>query len=308
MIKSYAKINIGLKVLEKRKDGFHDIDSYFHIIDLYDEIYPSATESRCLSVAIEGNAGYLDRGLDIMEKAAIAFSKATGLVFSLDVRIKKRIPSKAGLGGGSSNGAAILKYLNEYFSHPLDEKGLADVALSVGSDLPFFISGLSAARVQGRGELISPCGLLTGDVDLFLPSFFETTSMVLIMIGKYARSCRGWNITLQSMNTSAPVAENQKQFTSVPRKKTLRPNEKTMILCLGMVTRPRIYTRMAVRPPLTLCITPRVPSSPMSFITRMAGAVTRKPCTMPFRAERQSILFHSLSKRPYRNLDFSGFT
>lgn len=188
MIKSYAKINIGLKVLEKRKDGFHDIDSYFHLIDLYDEIYPSATESRCLSVAIEGNAGYLDRGLDIMEKAAIAFSKATGLVFSLDVRIKKRIPSKAGLGGGSSNGAAILKYLNEYFSHPLDEKGLADVALSVGSDLPFFISGLSAARVQGRGELIYPCGLLTGDVDLFLPSFFVETSEAYAKLDTFDRS------------------------------------------------------------------------------------------------------------------------
>ena len=188
MIKSYAKINIGLKVLKKRPDGFHDIDSYFHLIALYDEIYPEIYESDELSVAIEGNSIYLDKGMDIMEKAARAFSYASGKTFDLKIKINKNIPSKAGLGGGSSNGAAILKYLNACFSKPLSDDALFNLSLSVGSDLPFFISGFSSARVGGKGELLRPSGLLKGEVDLFIPSYFKETSEAYAQLDTFDRS------------------------------------------------------------------------------------------------------------------------
>lgn len=188
MIRSYAKINIGLKVLEKRADGYHDIDSYFHLIDLYDEIYPQLEKSAETKVEIAGNEGYLDKGRDIMEKAALAFSEKSGITFSLKIRIRKNIPSKAGLGGGSSNGAAILKYLNTQFSNPLSSSELIALSLSVGSDLPFFVSGFSAARVRGRGEMVEEVSPLDLPVDLFIPSFSVDTSEAYYKLDTLDRS------------------------------------------------------------------------------------------------------------------------
>ena len=188
MIRSYAKINIGLKVLEKRADGYHDIDSYFHLIDLCDEIYPQLEKSAETKVEIAGNEGYLDKGRDIMEKAALAFSEKSGITFSLKIRIRKNIPSKAGLGGGSSNGAAILKYLNTQFSNPLSSSELIALSLSVGSDLPFFVSGFSAARVRGRGEMVEEVSPLDLPVDLFIPSFSVDTSEAYYKLDTLDRS------------------------------------------------------------------------------------------------------------------------
>ena len=188
MIRSYAKINIGLKVLEKRADGYHDIDSYFHLIDLCDEIYPQLEKSAETKVEIAGNEGYLDKGRDIMEKAALAFSEKSGITFSLKIRIRKNIPSKAGLGGGSSNGAAILKYLNTQFSNPLSSSELIALSLSVGSDLPFFVSGFSAARVRGRGAMVEEVSPLDLPVDLFIPSFSVDTSEAYYKLDTLDRS------------------------------------------------------------------------------------------------------------------------
>lgn len=187
-IRSYAKINIGLKVLDKREDGFHNIDSYFHLIDLHDDIYLDLKDSSETVISIDGNKDYLDRGKDIMEKAALAFSKKTGISFTLLINIEKHIPSKAGLGGGSSNGSSILKYLNERFCNPLSMDELLDLSLSIGSDLPFFITGFSAARVKGRGEVVKEVPSLKGDVDLFVPSFSQDTKDAYYKLDNSVRS------------------------------------------------------------------------------------------------------------------------
>ena len=188
ILKSYAKVNIGLRILQKREDGYHNIDSYFHLIDLYDEIAVSVKPSNELVIRIKGNDGYLDKGMDIMEKAARVFSKETGHVFSLSISIKKNIPSKAGLGGGSSNGAAVLRFLNRCYCECLSDERLMMLALSVGSDLPFFISGLRSARVMGRGEIIKPCSLLSGIIDLYCPSFYSQTSEAYAKLDTLDRS------------------------------------------------------------------------------------------------------------------------
>ena len=188
ILKSYAKVNIGLRILQKREDGYHNIDSYFHLIDLYDEIAVSVKPSNELVIRIKGNDGYLDKGMDIMEKAARVFSKETGHVFSLSISIKKNIPSKAGLGGGSSNGAAVLRFLNRCYCECLSDERLMMLALFVGSDLPFFISGLRSARVMGRGEIIKPCSLLSGIIDLYCPSFYSQTSEAYAKLDTLDRS------------------------------------------------------------------------------------------------------------------------
>lgn len=188
MLKAYAKINIGLRVLEKREDGYHDIDSYFHLIDLYDEIHPVLEKSDKTSVVITGNDGYLEKGMDIMEKAARAFSERTGISFHLSLEISKRIPSKAGLGGGSSDGAAVLTYLNREFGSPLKMDELLSLALFVGSDIPFFITGYRAAHVRGRGEYITEVSPLEGKVDLFFPEFSSPTSEAYYKLDTFDRS------------------------------------------------------------------------------------------------------------------------
>ena len=153
--KAYGKVNIGLKVGGKREDGYHDIDSYFLLIPFFDELSFSLEDGK-YSVDIEGNQGYLAEGkTDIMEKAAGIYSEATGLEFSLNIEIKKHIPDKAGLGGGSSDAASVLLFLNGLFK-ALDEKSLLELSSKVGADVPFFVSKAKLARVKGIGDIIQP--------------------------------------------------------------------------------------------------------------------------------------------------------
>ena len=148
-----AKINIGLVVGDKRLDGFHNLDSYFMRTSLSDEIWYEIDESNELSISIEGNESYLELGaVDLMEKAARNVYEAVKKPFSIHLRIEKNIPTKAGLGGGSSDAAAVVVLLSSYFNLSLDD--MLSIGESVGSDVPFFITGLSCARVGGRGDII----------------------------------------------------------------------------------------------------------------------------------------------------------
>ena len=154
-IKAYAKVNIGLKVGKKRSDGYHDIDSYFLRIPFFDEITLSLEEGD-YQVVIKGNEDYLEKGkTDIMEKAARLYSEKTGKRFSLFIEIEKHIPEKAGLGGGSSDAASVLLFLNRYYKC-LDKQELILLAKSVGADVPFFVSEAILARINGIGEIVLP--------------------------------------------------------------------------------------------------------------------------------------------------------
>lgn len=166
--RAYGKINIGLKVGSKRSDGYHDIDSYFMRIPFYDEIFLSLEEGD-FKTRIKGNEGYLEKGkLDIMEKAALVYSKATGHSFSLDITIDKNIPTQAGLGGGSADASSVLLFLNSYFK-ALNKEELISLSKEVGADVPFFTSGATLAHVEGIGETITPLNysLPYGYISLF---------------------------------------------------------------------------------------------------------------------------------------------
>ncbi len=153
-LEAQAKINIGLIVGGKRSDGFHDIETIMVRIPLADIIHAECRASSALSVDIAGNGGYLKSGMDLMEKAARAFSADASIPFSLSLSIEKHIPAESGLGGGSSDAAAVLDYLNAFFSFPLTRQELMKLAGSVGSDVPFFVSGYRSAFVTGRGDIV----------------------------------------------------------------------------------------------------------------------------------------------------------
>ncbi|UTC46008.1 4-(cytidine 5'-diphospho)-2-C-methyl-D-erythritol kinase [Treponema vincentii] len=150
---AYAKINIHLKVLAKREDGFHNLESIFQRISIAD--YLSITRSNDLHGCTVESPLLPLPAENTLTKAWTVFSGATGIDTGIAVRLIKNLPAGSGLGAGSSDAAALLKAVNELFAMPLSNAELTELALQVGSDVPFFLSG-NAGVVTGRGEVFKP--------------------------------------------------------------------------------------------------------------------------------------------------------
>lgn len=155
VIKSPAKINIGLNIIRKREDGFHDLETIFYPLLLSDEIEMEKADSFRFEsnskLLIQINNNLIIRSKEILEK----FS---GKKFNVKVFLEKRIPIGAGLGGGSSNAAATLKALIKLFNLKIQRNDLYDLALKLGSDVPFFLNPLPCFA-ESRGEIITPVHL-----------------------------------------------------------------------------------------------------------------------------------------------------
>jgi 4-diphosphocytidyl-2C-methyl-D-erythritol kinase len=153
-----AKINLSLKVLGRRSDGFHEIETFIAPISLCDEIKVEKRSGR-KGIAFRCDDPSVPKGEDnIVVRAATLFFKETKITNSISIALKKRIPHGAGLGGGSSDAASTLMALSELFDTNLPREALAKMAEAIGSDVPFFIFQ-SAAVCKGRGELVSPTKL-----------------------------------------------------------------------------------------------------------------------------------------------------
>lgn len=162
---SYAKVNLFLQVLNKRADRYHNIVSLFQAVDLADTLDFELQSEPGVVIEIHGRMTDLPIGTDnLIAKAYSALAKDFSFDKGLKVRIDKRIPIGAGLGGGSSNAATTLLASNTLFDLKLSEEKLNLYALSLGSDVPFFLSS-GQAMVRGRGELIEQVALPT---DYFL--------------------------------------------------------------------------------------------------------------------------------------------
>ena len=150
-----AKINLSLRILGKRADGYHELETLMAPISLADEIEVShAHTSIPGSITLTCNDPSLPTGPEnLCVKAARAFQQATGLNESIAITLLKRIPHGAGLGGGSSDAAAVLRGMNELFDEPLVFEELHQLATGLGSDVPFFLDK-KPAWCRGRGELL----------------------------------------------------------------------------------------------------------------------------------------------------------
>jgi 4-diphosphocytidyl-2-C-methyl-D-erythritol kinase len=144
-----AKVNLTLEVLGPRADGYHELASVFATVDLRDRV--RVAPWRELDVRIAPPVG-ASPGDDLASRAVRALADASGRPPLAHVRVRKRIPVASGLGGGSSDAGAVLRGLARAWR--LDGVDLTPVAMQVGSDVPFFVSGASYALVRGRGELI----------------------------------------------------------------------------------------------------------------------------------------------------------
>ncbi len=143
-----AKINLSLEVVGRRADGYHELRSIFATIDLSDRV--RIAPARTLDVRIRPDVG-ASGGDDLASRAVRAMAAAAGRAPAAYVRIRKRIPVAAGLGGGSTDAGAVLRGLAVLWRFADD---LVPVAASVGSDVPFFVCGAPFAAVSGRGEVI----------------------------------------------------------------------------------------------------------------------------------------------------------
>jgi 4-diphosphocytidyl-2-C-methyl-D-erythritol kinase len=158
-IESFAKINRDLRIVGKRKDGFHELDTVFQTVDLtdtltFERVEKGAGTAAGVSLAVEGADLPVD-GHNLVLRAATALRERFDVLHGARIHLSKKIPVGGGLGGGSSNAAATLTALTELWNVRATPEDLAALAASLGSDAPFFLLG-GRARGRGRGEVLTP--------------------------------------------------------------------------------------------------------------------------------------------------------
>lgn len=172
---SYAKINLGLRVVGKRPDGYHNLESIFQEISLCDEIVFQEWDR--LVIETDHPTLAVDE-YNLCHRAYRLLADEYGLKRGVKIIIKKKIPLGAGLGGGSSNAAISLKALAEIFQLDLTVSEFLKLATRLGSDVPFFILG-KTALVKGRGEVVIPISFLQDyQICLVYPGFQISTAQI----------------------------------------------------------------------------------------------------------------------------------
>lgn len=154
--KAYAKINLYLDVCDLRPDGYHNIESLMQQVSLCDTVTVSRLDEGCgISIACTDPAVPTD-GKNIVHKCAVRFFEHFGIEnYSISIHIEKNIPSCGGLAGGSTDGAAVLKLLNQLYGTNADEGTLCEIGVKVGADIPFCVMG-GTCVCRGIGEILTP--------------------------------------------------------------------------------------------------------------------------------------------------------
>lgn len=154
---SPAKLNLTLRVLGPRPDGFHALESLVAHINLCDTITATAHEDGCYALQCDDPALPRD-GTNLVLRAAKALNNAAGTNHGIELVLRKRIPAGAGLGGGSSNAATTLSMLNELWGLQFSRAQLVALGAALGSDVPLFLHG-PLSVVRGRGEIVEELSL-----------------------------------------------------------------------------------------------------------------------------------------------------
>ncbi len=168
-----AKINLSLEVLGRRADGYHELSSLFLPVGLFDELVIDRSDDG-ISLSVTG-AGLPADESNLAWRAAAVFFEAAGLEPGLEIELTKNIPLAAGLGGGSSDAAAVLKGANRLYGSPFDDSELKRLALKLGADVPFFIDA-RPAWAGGVGERLTPIELPKYHFILVNPGFEVSTA------------------------------------------------------------------------------------------------------------------------------------
>lgn len=203
LIQAPAKINLYLKILGRRPDGYHELDTVMARLDLADRLwvdFSSSYEEDRLELinALDGSPVDFTGPDNLILKAVAEFRRQTGWpVHGISVQLEKNIPLGAGLGGGSSDCAAILSALNDATPTPLNRQELERLGLSLGADVPFFLQPAPLARAGGVGQKFSP-----------LPVDFKSwpgRGLILVNPGLQLSTAlvfKNWDLTNQAVNNN----------------------------------------------------------------------------------------------------------
>lgn len=165
-----AKLNVFLHITGQRSDGYHLIQSVFMLIDWCDILhFELRTDGRIHRTDLLASSNHELPAQDLTVRAARALQAACGTSFGVDIRLEKRIPAQAGMGGGSSDAASCLLALQRLWGVNLPREKLMAIALSLGADVPFFLCG-GNAWVEGIGEKITPIDLPSADFLVIKPA------------------------------------------------------------------------------------------------------------------------------------------
>lgn len=205
--KSPCKVNLLLNILGKRPDGFHELESVMHQVNLCDELRftrsASGIQLTCSDPTLPTDSS------NLVHRAAAAFVGAAGIKDGIGIHLEKRIPIEAGLGGGSSNAAVTLLALNERFDGVLSAPQIHDIAASLGSDVPFFLQS-GPALASGRGEQIKPLDpfpSLRGAAFLLIyPGFGVATAWAYRELARFPGELHGSAGRAQKLITSLCVS------------------------------------------------------------------------------------------------------
>lgn len=169
---SPAKINLFLHITGRRVDGYHLLQSVFCPITLGDELSMSvqANSSKELTVHRSGDLVHIPEDVDLTVRACKAFyaNAGVGMAYQVFIHVNKKVPEQAGLGGGSSNAATVLRLLQQHHQYPLSAGQLAEIGLALGADVPFFLQD-NSAFVEGIGEVITPIQGISGHLIVYKP-------------------------------------------------------------------------------------------------------------------------------------------
>ena len=190
--KSPCKVNLLLNILGKRPDGFHELETVLHPVNLFDEIHftrgGQGIQLTCNEPALPVDAK------NLVHRAAELFLRTAKAADGVAIRLQKKIPLAAGLGGGSGNAATTLLALNELFGQPLAAAKLSELAAALGSDVPFFLQN-RPALATGRGEQTRPSDFfpaLRGKAFLLIhPGFGIATAWAYQSLARFPAALNG---------------------------------------------------------------------------------------------------------------------
>lgn len=174
---SFAKINLGLEIIDKRPDGYHNLKTIFQTIDLFDTL--KIKENNTREIHLSGDNSSIEwNEQNTIWQAIHAIYNNYNVCHGFDIFVEKRIPTGSGLGGGSSNAAVILLFLNDYFKLGLTLENLINIGVKIGADIPFFLVG-GTVLAQGIGEKLTPLeDLEEKQVDIIIPPINVSTRLI----------------------------------------------------------------------------------------------------------------------------------
>ncbi len=231
-LKAYAKINLTLDITGKREDGYHTIDSIMQSVSVADEIELELTEER--EIEISTNLSYIPvNEKNTAYKAAKLYLEAAESSHGVRMRVQKNIPSRAGMGGGSSDAAAVLIGLNALHGNRIPQEELLKLGAKIGADVPFCMLG-GTYRCEGIGEILTPAAAMPDCIFVICkPDYGMSTPRAYQIIDKYPlpKASRTPNMlgALESGRINEVSAEVSNYFDDILRMRDVRGVKQIMM-------------------------------------------------------------------------------